>query len=195
MPRGGIRPGAGRPSSWASGCGREDTKLIRVPVALVDQLLEIAHVLDAGGRVSIIEPQPLADILSVASGIIGHQVNCQGVMGSGLARQIKDRYPVVYEKYAKLVNDTPDKSSLLGVIQPVRVSDDLFVYNLFGQLRYGRDERHTDYEALRVIAQKLKERQVQIHLPFGLGCGNGGGDWEVVSQIFSDVDVIWIKKE
>lgn len=48
MPRGGAREGAGRRSSWASGCKFEDTKLIRVPAILADRLLEFAHELDRG---------------------------------------------------------------------------------------------------------------------------------------------------
>lgn len=48
MPRGGSREGAGRKSTWASGCKQSDTKIIRVPIAIADQLLEIAHRLDAG---------------------------------------------------------------------------------------------------------------------------------------------------
>ena len=46
MPRGGKRKGAGRPSSWKSGCRFEDTKLIRVPKVIADQVLEYAHQLD-----------------------------------------------------------------------------------------------------------------------------------------------------
>lgn len=48
MSRGGIRENAGRKSTWKSGCKFSQTKLIRVPTALVDQLLEIAHKLDSG---------------------------------------------------------------------------------------------------------------------------------------------------
>lgn len=46
--RGGARERAGRKSSWASGCRQEETKLMRVPGKLVEQLNEIAHRLDAG---------------------------------------------------------------------------------------------------------------------------------------------------
>jgi len=48
MPRGGERKGAGRKSTWVSGCKFEDTKLIRVPKAIADVLLKLAHRLDAG---------------------------------------------------------------------------------------------------------------------------------------------------
>ncbi len=53
MSRGGKREKAGRPSSWASGCKFEDTKLIRVPAAIADKLLEFAHKLDAGEQIEI----------------------------------------------------------------------------------------------------------------------------------------------
>jgi hypothetical protein len=62
MPRGGKRSGAGRRSSWASGCGREDTKLIRVPIALADRLVEIAHLLDSGHELQVISPVAESDV-------------------------------------------------------------------------------------------------------------------------------------
>jgi hypothetical protein len=48
MTRGGERSGAGRKSTWASGCTFENTKLIRVPSKIADQVLKLAHQLDAG---------------------------------------------------------------------------------------------------------------------------------------------------
>ena len=40
-------------SSWASGCGREETKPIRVPIAIAEKVLSIAHQLDEGKEVKI----------------------------------------------------------------------------------------------------------------------------------------------
>ena len=48
MPRGGARKGAGRRSTWTSGCTREDTIPIRVPKILKDKINDYAHKLDAG---------------------------------------------------------------------------------------------------------------------------------------------------
>lgn len=48
MPRGGKREGAGKKSSWKSGCRFEQTKLIRVPVNISHRVLEVAHWLDEG---------------------------------------------------------------------------------------------------------------------------------------------------
>ena len=35
--------------------------------------------------------------------IICHQVNCKGVMGAGLAKQIRDKWPDVYDRYRLIV--------------------------------------------------------------------------------------------
>jgi hypothetical protein len=48
MSRGGAREGAGRKSTWPSGCKFAETKLIRVPERLAEQLLDIARLMDAG---------------------------------------------------------------------------------------------------------------------------------------------------
>jgi hypothetical protein len=44
MPRGGKRPGAGGKPTWKHG----KTKVIRVPIALADEILEYARKLDTG---------------------------------------------------------------------------------------------------------------------------------------------------
>ncbi len=54
MTRGGHREKAGRKSTWVSGCKFEQTKLIRVPIAISDRLLEIAHKLDAGETIDLV---------------------------------------------------------------------------------------------------------------------------------------------
>jgi hypothetical protein len=57
MPRGGHREKAGRPSTWKSGCKFSETKLIRVPAAIADQLLEIAHKLDSDETLDLVTKQ------------------------------------------------------------------------------------------------------------------------------------------
>jgi hypothetical protein len=48
MSRGGHRDNAGRKSSWDSGAKFEDTIPVRVPKNIKDQILAIAHQIDAG---------------------------------------------------------------------------------------------------------------------------------------------------
>jgi len=133
-------------------------------------------------------------IQSVKSGIILHQVNCQGVMGSGIAKEIRETYPVVWEKYKQMCQFShriEDGQALLGMAQLIRVSDTLVIGNLFGQQYYGRDpnQRYTSYDALDValdiVVEMLPDQgftPADVHHPL-IGCGLGGGDWSVVSAI------------
>ncbi len=54
MSRGGRRKGAGRKTAWESGCSFSETTVIRVPKVLKDEILEIAHRLDAGEEVDLV---------------------------------------------------------------------------------------------------------------------------------------------
>lgn len=54
MPRGGRRKGAGRKTQWESGCSFSETVVIRVPKVLKNELLEIAHRLDAGEEIDLV---------------------------------------------------------------------------------------------------------------------------------------------
>ena len=41
----------------------------------------------------------IGNLLTAPQKCIAHQVNCQGVMGSGVAKAIKNEYPKVYKEY------------------------------------------------------------------------------------------------
>lgn len=132
---------------------------------------------------------------NVLQGVIVHQVNCQGVMGSGIAKEIRERWPFVFQHYRAKWEDswghgTDQGASLLGQVQWVAVGQDLWVVNLFGQQFYGRDaRRYTSYDALddgfKTIAWMLRGkgfRPEDVHHPY-IGCGLGGGAWPVVEAI------------
>ena len=54
MPRGGRRKGAGRKTAWESGCTFPETTVIRVPKYLKDEILNIAHRLDADEEIDLV---------------------------------------------------------------------------------------------------------------------------------------------
>lgn len=153
----------------------------------------------------------IGDMLDVTRGIIAHQVNCQGVMGAGIAKVIADKWPHVKEKYVDLtkktlIDNVPVKQ-LLGTAYPIPVNDQLYVANLFGQNRYGRDKRYTNYSALRQALNRLKKwrdsatdifkDELPIFFPYRMSCSNAGGDWYLVFKMIKNVfpDAIIIKKE
>ena len=145
------------------------------------------------------------DILKVTEGIIVQQVNCQGVMGCGIALAIRRKWPEVYTAYRKKVRDAQLKlitQELLGDAQLVNIGKDLYVANIFAQYRYGRDKRYTDYESFIIcLVQLLVQRSgncpgLDIYFPYKIGCGNAGGDWDMIKGIIENLipDAIIIRK-
>ena len=130
----------------------------------------------------------------VKSGLILQQVNCQGVMGSGVAAAIRRRWPVVYDEYVQFVgrasNEFGQGAHLLGNMQVVSVEPGLSVVNLFSQQYYGRTgERFTSYDALDTSLAELRKfmdsrdiPQEDVHHPL-IGSGLGGGNWPIISGI------------
>ncbi len=127
------------------------------------------------------------NILNIENGMICHQVNCQGVMGAGLALQIKNKWPQAYKDYRKAFDEG---MLFLGNTITSRVSATLYVAHMCGQDRYGRKpgKVYTDYVALAVCLGLLNfvEAGIPVYIPYGLGCGWAGGDWELVSQMIED---------
>jgi len=126
----------------------------------------------------------LKDITAVTDGIVIHQVNCKGVMGSGVALAIRKKWPEVYKAYMKHF-----KKAKLGMIQVIEIKKNLYVINLFGQEQYGRNRRYTDYSALQTCLEKVRDWKaknhpnLKIYIPYKMSCGNAGGNWDIVSKI------------
>lgn len=117
------------------------------------------------------------------STIICHQVNCQGVMGAGLAKQIKQRWPHVFTSYRNFLDRS---ATALGHSQLVEVDENLFVANIFAQNGYGTNRRHTDYGAVAKAFDSLSLKTIRddkVYIPYGMGCGLGGGDWDAYLEI------------
>lgn len=130
--------------------------------------------------------------------IICHQVNCQKVMGSGIAKQIREKWPVVYYTYCDLIEYyrdlglVDDSSDLLGQMQLIK-TEDKYVANFFSQDKYlPRSICHTDYKAFRMCCVKLKDqviglnKNLTIGFPYKIGCGLAGGDWSIVEKIIEE---------
>lgn len=119
--------------------------------------------------------------------IIGHQVNCKGVMGSGVAFQIKMKFHKAYEEYLKKVAEAKSVEELLGSVQFVD-SGDKIIANMFGQPNYGRrDNQYTSIEALKnclmILRLHAESKGLSVALPYMIGCGLGNADWRIVESL------------
>ena len=118
------------------------------------------------------------DITTVESGVILHGVNCQRAMNSGVARSIRNKWPVVYDEFMTNSGGV----QMLGHAQLVLVAPGLWVMNCFTQLYYGRDgRRYADVNAIDTALNHsfrfMGYNGVTAHLP-KIGCGLGGLSWE-----------------
>lgn len=139
---------------------------------------------------------------------IGHVVNTLGVMGAGLAKNIRNRYPKVYAEYKEGVDDWTRsygvRSGLLGQYQELFISDtptdSRAVFNLFAQDDVGTHKRQLNYGALaQALVSMARETRWTIHsgysvgFPHLMGCGLAGGEWNIVLEmiefIFRDHNV------
>ena len=132
------------------------------------------------------------NLLEATQDLICHQTNCRGVMGAGVAGQIANKWPSVVQQYAKWCESAGGhlpQERLLGTILACMcgLTGNQRVVNLFGQLNPGADTRYYALQNalthLRAFAFYMAGEDgvpLSIAIPFGMGCGIGGGDWKVV---------------
>lgn len=134
------------------------------------------------------------NIITAEEPLIIHGCNCQGVMGSGVALAIRNRWPLAYEKYKE---QWVFKGILpLGVAQFIECKDKLgtkWIGNCMTQEYYGRVEgtQYCSYEAIEKclveIRRFCKDENLDSFAMPKIGCGLGGGDWNIVSKIIEKV--------
>ena len=125
------------------------------------------------------------DILDTNVRCIAHQVNCQNKMGSGLAKAIYTKYPEVkrqYHSHCALYKPY----ELLRTIQEVHTSNKIIV-NCFSQLDYGYDGKlYTSYEAFEDCMYEIIKNHMVVAMPYGIGCGLGGAQWDIIERILKN---------
>lgn len=137
------------------------------------------------------------DITAETSGLIIHGVNCQGVMGSGVAGAIRKKWPFVYNSY----KSHEQGAKALGQVQFVSIEDGLYVANCWTQEFYGGDGKiYADKLAVKLALFKCfdfcDEYGLELKTP-KIASGLAGLDWdsdvkpmfEQMATIFPDVQV------
>ncbi len=109
--------------------------------------------------------------------VLVNTVNTVGVMGKGIAKEFKKRYPKMFEKYKDLCNKGKFKT---GELLPYNIpGSDKMILN-FPTKRHWRGKSRIEYieSGLKKFAQTYEEKGItSISFPM-LGCSNGGLDWE-----------------
>ena len=139
------------------------------------------------------------DITTIKKGVIMHQVNCQNVMGAGVAKAIYLKHPLGKQAFHDFAKKEPynTPSKRFGLVQPVRINEQLIVLNSFSQLYYGRNKniKYTDDNTLIKNLKKLdvyaKERNLPAYVPEKIGCNLANGNWNKIKDfIENETDII-----
>lgn len=114
---------------------------------------------------------------------IAHGCNTRGMMGAGIARSIRDKYPDVYEQYRQACNSHLFRlGSALGVwCDPTHSGEDRLVYNLGTQRNPGADATSWGvWLSFANLAEDTAVRNIEeVAIP-RIGCGIGGLKWDDV---------------
>ena len=136
-------------------------------------------------------------LVACKGNILCHQTNYFGVMGAGIAAQIKKKLlnPSLFKEYYDLCQKR--ERSLLGSVQMLETLDGTIVANCFSQddgnnaYPTGRISPFTDYWAVKSCFQTVKNNaevyKKNVYIPYKYGCGIAGGNWNQVCTIINDV--------
>ena len=143
---------------------------------------------------------------------IAHSCNCQNVMGGGIAKQIKDRYPKAFEadteRWGNEYNDGGNWRCQIGDYSKAVIKTKFAhlthgrlahttIYNLYTQSGYSTERRQVNYEyfwkAMKAMQEDLLFIQHEtgnpqvLGLPYGISCGLAGGNWKIIKAIIEDI--------
>ena len=128
------------------------------------------------------------NLLNAEEKYIMHGCNDRGVMGSGVALAIRNKWPKAYQDYVNFFKghdgihiSRSDLGSIIYSPQP----DGKVIINAITQKGYGRTgEKFVKYDAIDDIFRKLNTNtDISIVAIPMIGAGLGGGDWSVIESI------------
>lgn len=120
---------------------------------------------------------------------IAHQCNLFHNFGSGIAKEIRLKFPRAFE--ADLLTPYGNKNKLGTWSLSPGVPD---IFNLYTQIGLGSADRQTSYDAMNTTFEALRwfleeihrEVPVKLGMPYKIGCGLANGNWGVVEVLLKE---------
>lgn len=133
----------------------------------------------------------VGNLLESGADVVAHCCNCHKVMGAGVAKALRLKWPRIY--LVDIASDLSSEERLGTFTKSVPVTDTEsgpVVYNLYGQLDTASRENPVaiSYDALssalELMADDLREQGFTgtIGIP-KMGAGLAGGEWTVIENI------------
>ena len=127
---------------------------------------------------------------------IAHGCNCFCTMGSGIAKTIRERFPMAYTEDCDFMKFMPKEAKLGKYSSHYSRKYDLSIFNLYTQFDFGTHKQQVIYEAVEKCFATLNRdfqplvtnnpKQYDLGIPM-IGAGLGGGDWGTIAEIINKV--------
>jgi O-acetyl-ADP-ribose deacetylase (regulator of RNase III) len=121
------------------------------------------------------------NLLDSSEPVIAHGCNAQGVMKSGVAAAIREKYPQAYWDYFRAHQGTGlELGDIITTSYPNRT-----ILNIISQENYGRDPSviYVSYDALARAMMRINGLgYTRVAFPM-IGAGLGNGKWSVIASI------------
>lgn len=120
------------------------------------------------------------DIFNSPAQVVVNTVNTVGVMGKGIAKEYKDRYPEMFRLYKEACRN---KKLTIGKLM-LWYGEDRWILN-FPTKEDWRGKSKIEYieKGLQEFCEHYADYNIDSIAFPKLGCGNGGLDWEDVKQL------------
>ena len=126
---------------------------------------------------------------------IAHSCNTHNVMGAGIARQIKDRYPMAYEADCHAMHENDNQLGWYSFAW-TDATQSKGIYNMYTQSTIGTG-REVNYEAfynaLHNVADHIEwqdkhdDKTSTFGLPYGISCGLAGGSSRIINSMIHEI--------
>ncbi len=124
------------------------------------------------------------DILEAGTQVVVNTVNCEGVMGKGLALQFKKKYPAMYREYKQKCEEG---QITIGQLHLYKGTPKYWILNFPTKNRW-RQKSKLEYIEKGLIAFRDNYQEwgiTSIAFP-RLGCQQGGLDWKEVKPLMKN---------
>lgn len=132
------------------------------------------------------------NILNSKEHFIAHQCNCTSTNAQTLAKQIFEKYPLANSYKNRIKND----KSTYSEPGSIEIYDNII--NMYAQVYPSTAKYNNDLPEMRIrwfeecldkiskIEKLLITKNKTIAMPYNIGCGAAGGDWNIYYKIIND---------